>query len=104
MGRRTAAQRRHHHAQQRARKARYRAWEVEHIAILDGLALPRAARKRMYRFRHLVVPIVRSPFEAGQLDHLYEVEVQHARDALVSTASAEALPRLAELVGYKEGP
>jgi hypothetical protein len=92
-------QRRRHHAKQRARKQRYRAWEVENIAILDGLGLPRAARKRVYRLRHLAAPIVRRCFEPGMLRDLVSVEALHVRDAYVSTAGTEALPRLAELVG-----
>jgi len=93
------AQRRRHHAKQRARKQRYRAWVLEHIAILDGLGLPLSARKRMYRLRHLVQPIVRSPFETGLMENLYYAEVRHVQAAYVSTVGTEALPRLAELVG-----
>lgn len=103
MRHRTASWRRAHHAKQRARKQRYRAWVVEHIAILDGLGLPRAARKHMYRFRHIVQPIVwRSPFETGLLDNLFYAEVRHVQDAFVSTAGTEALPKLAEMVGATE--
>ncbi len=96
------AQRRRHHAKQRARKQRYRAWEAANALILDGLALPRTARKVMYRLRHLAAPIVRRCFEPGMLRDLVSVEAMHVRDAYVSTAGAEALPRLAELVGMKE--
>lgn len=99
---RTAAGRRAHHARQRARKQRYRAWVVEHRAILDGLELPQSARKHMYRFRHLVQPIVRSPFETGLLDNLFYAEVRHVQDAFVSTAGTEALPQLAEQLGATE--
>jgi hypothetical protein len=94
------AQRRRHHAKQRARNQRYRAWEAEHIAILDGLGLPLSARKHMYRLRHLVQPIVwRSPFETVLMKNLYYAEVRNVQAAFVSTAGTEALPRLAELVG-----
>jgi hypothetical protein len=97
------AQRRRHHAKQRARKQRYRAWEAEHAPILDGLGVDRAGRRHMYRLRHLVRPIVRRSFEGELLRELYYAEVRYVRGAFVSTAGAEALPRLAALVDVKGG-
>jgi hypothetical protein len=93
------AQRRRHHAKQRARKQRYRAWEAEHAQILDELGLSRTRRKRLYRLLRIAEPIVQRCFEVELIRNRYYEEVLDVR---VSTAGAEALPRLAELAGYQE--
>jgi hypothetical protein len=74
--RRTRAQRRSHHAKQRARKQRYRAWEAEHAGFLAGTELSRADRKGLYRLGHPVGPIVRrfaARLEWGMLRNLFTV-------------------------------
>jgi hypothetical protein len=88
MRHRTAAGRRDHHAKQRVRKQRYRAWEAEYASFLEGLGADRATRKQMYRFRHIARPIVRRCFDGELMREMFGVEVRIAQDAMVSTAGA----------------